>query len=43
MVDYQEMLQEQFDQMALICLMFVKVIGHNVRARFFGTQCSISK
>jgi len=22
--------------------MFVKVIGHNMRARFFGTQCSIN-
>ena len=32
------MLQEQFDQIALIAYwsMFVKVIGHNMRARFWG-------
>jgi len=33
------MLEEQFDQMALIMVDECEVIGDNMCARFFGTQC----
>jgi len=39
MVNYQLMLQEQFDQLAMILVDVLKVIGHNMRTRFLGTQC----
>ena len=43
MVNYRVMLQEQFDQMALILIdesLLIAVIGHDMRARFFETQCT---
>jgi len=38
-VNYQVMLHDNSIKWHWYWLMFIKVIGHDMRARFFGTQC----